>query len=319
LEAFIVHMSMAWLRLMQARTEMTDGDLYERTKDNRRVRGKDSEWKMKPLSTLTDVLLQQDDPRRSNLRFFTGLRNKIEHRYEKDIAALVAGRTQAYVLNYERTLVDWFGVKESMANELRFPLFVSSITGDAVKALKEVNKRAPRAVKEWIRDFDANLDSDVSADQAFDFHVYLVPHTGPKTEADAAMTFVKLDELDDDQRAVMDQVQTIIRNKRVPVANLDRLKPSDVARRVCAGLGQPFSVNDHTQAWRHYGVRPPSGSSNPEVTIGDFCLWDDTFKQYVYTEAWAAHLIRHLGDPDMYTKICRRPQTTGAATTGASA
>lgn len=44
------------------------------------------------------------------------------------------------------------------------------------------------------------------------------PPQGPKTEADAAMTYVNASDLTAEQNAVVDQVRTIIREKQVPVA-----------------------------------------------------------------------------------------------------
>ncbi len=86
LEAFIVHMSLAWLRLMQAKVEKDGGNLFIRDRRGRRVRHEDGGWKYKPLNSLTDEQFAENDPRRVNLTFFTGLRNIIEHRYERDIA-----------------------------------------------------------------------------------------------------------------------------------------------------------------------------------------------------------------------------------------
>ena len=48
---------------------------------------------------------------RANVEFFVKIRNKIEHRYEQLLAAALAGKTQAHVLNFEETLTDWFGPK----------------------------------------------------------------------------------------------------------------------------------------------------------------------------------------------------------------
>lgn len=311
LEAFIVHMSMGWLRLMQANVEKDRGDPYVRNKRGHRVRHKDGGWTMKALHDLAAELLPAGDPRRSNLDFFVGLRNIIEHRYEKDIAGLVSGRTQAYVLNYEATLAEWFGEREGLGEELRFPIFISTFTGDAVAAVKGLRKRVPRGVLDWVQDFDAKLDPAVTSAPQFDFRVFLIPHTGPKTQADAAMTFVKLEELDSDQRAAMEHVQTIIRDKHVPVANLGHLKPAEVSSKVATGLGQRFSVNDHTSAWRHYEVRPPNASAKPEATKSQFCVWDQAFRQYVYTEAWVNYLIRHLADPATFEGVTgRAPMTT---------
>lgn len=308
LEAFIVHMSLAWLRLFQAKVELDSGDLYTRDKRGRRVRAEDGDWRMKPLDRLTAELLPENDPRRVGLEFFTGLRNKIEHRYERDIAALVAGKTQAHVLSYERTLVEWFGPEESVAQELRFPLFLSSITDDAVEAVKRVAARVPRHVRQWVYDFDANLDPAIASDQAFDFRILLIPQTGTKTTADTAMTFVRLEDLDAGQRAVIDQAQTIIRDKQVPVANLDKYIATEVAREVAKRLGHTFTVTEHTAAWRHYAVRSAlDGKAQPEATDPRYCVWDRIAKRHVYTSAWIKKLATELADPAVFEAVCGHP------------
>ncbi|WP_162801614.1 DUF3644 domain-containing protein [Brachybacterium saurashtrense] len=307
LEAFIVHMALAWLKLMQAHTEKTGGDLFVRNQRGQRVRSEDGEWQYKSARQLRRELLADNDPRRANIEFFTGLRNRVEHRHEGNIAALVAGRTQAHLLNFEATLVEWFGPDEALADELRFPLFVSSITQDAVSAVKRVRSQVPVPVMEWIQDFDAAIEPDVAQDQAFDFRIYLIPHKGPKTEADAAMTYVNASDLTDEQNAVVDQVRTIIREKQIPVADLGNLLPKQVVERVAVALRKPFTIHMHTQCWRHFRARPPTGASDPAATRAEFCRWNAAFKQYVFTEAWVNFLIRKLSDPDVYAKV------TGAA------
>jgi len=72
-----------------------------------------------------------------------------------------------------------------------------------------------------------------------------------------------------------------------------------------------FSTNDHTKAWRHFGVRPPADSSNPERTQADFCHYNPVFKRYVYTEAWVKYLTRKLGDEPTYELIVGRSANTG--------
>ncbi len=291
-------MSMAWLRLLQARAEKEGDDLYIRDAQGHRIRSQDGDWLCKPLKTLVEDFFPQKDPRVANLLFFITLRNKIEHRCEQDIASLVAGRTQALVLNYEQTLTELFGNDEGLSNRLRFPLFLSSITQDARDALKAVRKRIPRRTLDWLQDFDAALEPDLAAHPSFDFRIYLLPQTGPKTEADAAMTFVRMEELTDEQRATMDQVQTIIRDKQVPVSDLGALLPKQVAAKVEAAIGRPFNPSTHhARAWHHHGVRPPTGAPDPAKTKSDFCRWNPAFRQYVYTENWVNFLIRKLSDP----------------------
>ena len=73
---------------------------------------------------------------RRNVEFFVGFRNNIEHRYETLLESVVAGKCQSLIMNYERMLVDTFGAEEGLADGLRFPVFLSSLSDEAVGALK---------------------------------------------------------------------------------------------------------------------------------------------------------------------------------------
>lgn len=310
LEAFIVHMCLAWLKLLQAHYD-EDGrerDLYRRDARGRRQRTHEGDWLMKPLHSLLADTYPETSPIRKNVEFFLGLRHKVEHRHDRDVAALVAGKAQAILLNYERELVRMFGRVEGLADELRFPVFVGSITEDAVQALKDVRARAPRPILDYIEDYDAALDPDIVDDSAYDFRVVLIPQQGPKSEADVAMSFVRMDELEDDQRTTVEHALTIIREKQVPVGNLGALLPSQVIPKVAGELGFRLTTHDHTSCWRHYGVRPPSGDPRPERTKSDFCRWDQAFERYTYTEAWVKYLVRKLGDADEHLVVLGRRQ-----------
>jgi hypothetical protein len=306
LEAFVVHMIIAWTKLIQARYERDGEDIYvrgHRGHRNWRQPTRDGDFVTKPLHQLIEEQFGREGPVTKNVEFFIGLRNRIEHRYDRDTGALVYGRVQALVLNYENTLVDWFGEDEGLAEELRFPIFLSTITSDAVEALKEVRERLPRRILDYVQDFDASLAPEVAGDQRYEFRVYLIPQTSSKTEADAAMTFVRLEELDDEQRAQVEQMRTIIRDKKVPVEDLGHLRATQVAERVEGELGMRFGVWNHTQCWKHYDVRPPHGSDHPERTKGDFCRYNEAFHEYVYTEAWVKFLVRKLGDADEFEEV----------------
>lgn len=306
LEAFVVHMSIGWLKLLQARFERDKDDIYVRDRRRRRQRTKEGDWLTKPLAQMVQEDFDARDARRPNIEFFIGLRNKIEHRYDRDIAALVASKSQALVLNYERTLVEQFGAQEALADRLRFPLFVSSITEDAVEALKLVRRRVPKAVLEYVQDFDAALDPEVAADQGYEFRIYLMPQTGPKSEADVAMSFVRLDDLAADAREQVEHALTIVREKQIPVANLGALLPAQVVTRVREALGLRFTLHDHHRCWEFYGVRPPGGAEHPERSKPEFCRWDDTFKRHVYTEAWVNFLVRKLRDATTHEQVLGR-------------
>jgi hypothetical protein len=306
LEAFVVHMCLAWLKLLQAKRTRDGDDVFVRDNAGRRRRTLDGDWQMKPLRVLVAAEFDQGDPARVNVEFFVGLRNKIEHRHDDDVAALIAGKSQALLVNYETALVAFFGEGEGMADRLRFPLFVSTITDDAVKVIKKARRRVPRAVLDYVQDFDAALEPDLAADQRYEFRVYLVPQTGPKTSADVAASFVRLEDLDSTQRELMEKMQVVIREKQVPVADLDTLLPRKVVEQVAARIPWRFTVNDHVASWRHWVVRPPTKSANPERTKTEFCRYNGAFNQHVYTNAWVEFLVRKLSDPTTYQQVTGR-------------
>jgi hypothetical protein len=299
LEAFIVHMNLGWTKLLQGRTEESGGDLILKDERGWRRRHPEGGYLYKPLRELLAEQFVATDPRRNNIVFFLGLRNQIEHRHEAKVAALVAGRTQALLINYEQTLVEWFGQEEALGSELRFPLFVSAITEDAVEAVKIVRTQVPKGVLDWVQDFDASLEPGLSADQRFDFRIYLIPHTGPKSEADASMSFIR----EDDLTEAVEQVRTIIREKHVPVEDLNRFKASEVVEKVDARLDVTFNSYMHTQAWKYFAARPLTNAPDPAATKPQFCVYNSTFEQYTYTPAWVEYLARHLADPAKYATV----------------
>jgi hypothetical protein len=111
------------------------------------------------------------------------------------------------------------------------------------------------------------------------------------------MTFVRMDELTDEQREQIEHSLTIVREKQVAVADLGTFLPRQVCDRVELAIG--FRLHHawhHHRAALHYQVRPPSGSAHPERTKGEFCRWNSAFSQHVYTEAWVDFLTRRLKD-----------------------
>ena len=118
---------------------------------------------------------------RANLEFFIGLRNKVEHRYQ-DALLVATGMAHAYVINYETELVTQFGVEHSLAEELRFPIFVQSLTPEGIEEQRRLRKRLPVGTRTYITKFEQNLDAAIKGSERFDYRVMLTPLRGPKTE-----------------------------------------------------------------------------------------------------------------------------------------
>lgn len=314
LEGFIIHMHMAWLYLLHARfaRDSIDYRYWENGGHLMRVDGEPKTWEL--ARCLVEEYPNENDPVRRNVEFFTQLRNKIEHRYEELLSVVIAGKTQAHVLNYEQACVELFGNDEGLAESLRFPVFVSSLTSDAVDALKRTHRKLPQKVTTFIRDYDASLPEEVQGDYRYDFRVLLLPQTGPKSDADAVVRFVREDEMSDEQREARDVVQTIVRKQNIPVQNMGRYKPGKVAELVQQQLGIVFTTHaHHTRAWQYYKVRPDKHAKHPEQTDPRYCVWDEPHWDYLYTEAWVRKLVKELRDPKVFRMVTTHDQQPLAA------
>lgn len=304
LEAFIVHMHLAWLYLIHAHFEKTGVDYWYRDSDGKRQKGQDGQALTWELRRCLKKLFKDNDPIRQNVAFFMGIRDKIEHRFENALSPMIAGKCQAYVLNYEETLVHRFGKRHGLAHQLRFPIFLSTLTEDAVSVLKQTYQRLPKRLTRYVEAFDQGLPDEVRDDPRYEFRITLLPQTGPASKSDVAMRFVRWDDLTEEQRAKLNRMQTIIREKRIPVAAKDFLKPSAVARRVEQELGVHFNVSsDHAKAWRYYEVRPAWGDEHPERTKSDFCVYDEPHGDWVYTEAWVKFLVKELRKRARFSEV----------------
>src|SRR5690606_16744866 len=134
-------------------------------------------------------------------------------------------------------------------------------------------------------------------DMKYSFSVFLVPKVvNRESAADVAVEFMRLDQSSPDDLATLERLNVLIREKQVPVANLNLLRPSEVvaAVRACVPRETPFNLARHTEAWRAAKVRAAFGSSNPNLTDPKFCVYDKAHRDYLYTAAWVQRLVREL-------------------------
>ena len=72
--------------------------------------------------------------------------------------ATTGPHAHAYVINFEAELVKRFGKTHSLAEELRFPIFVQAPTPEAVEAHNNRGKGLPQSARSYITKFEADLD-----------------------------------------------------------------------------------------------------------------------------------------------------------------
>jgi Protein of unknown function (DUF3644) len=244
-------------------------------------------------------------PERKNLEFLIGLRNKIEHRNLPDLDAGLYGECQAALLNLEEVLTSEFGARYALAEQLAISLqFTQLIPAEKKKAAKELAASTTKSIKEYVEKFRGGLPSSTLNSTKYSFNVFLVPKVANKKElADAAVEFIKIDEANKDDLARLEKLNVLIKEKLIPIANLDLYKPTQVVAKVQTQLAYKFTIGSHTAAWYHFKVRPATGATKPEATDSKYCVYDAAHKDYLYTEAWVEKLAKDLADPQRFQTI----------------
>ena len=295
-EGFITLMVIAWTRLFHAYFNNTIGDRYY-YKNKGRFHIIDGDRKAWELATCIKKHGKLKEPVEKNLQFFITLRNKIEHRHidKREVDTLIFGECQSLLYNYESFLISIFGTQYALNEALVYSLQFSHLR--TIKQ-KDANKSALSKdlteIVAYIGKYRAVLDEDVYNSQEYSIKLIQIPKISNTNRADAAIEFVKLDELNLDDRAAYEQVAVIIKDKRITVsaANVKRLKPGEVIKKVNTQLNRKLlTQNLHVTIYKLFNIRPPFGVEDPFETNTEFCLYDETHKDYVFQDAWVDFLV----------------------------
>ena len=248
-------------------------------------------------------------PERRNLDFLVGLRNKIEHRHLPQLDASLYGECQAALLNLEGLLTSEFGEEYAMSEHLAVSLQFSQVMpAEKKRTARELAKGAASSVLDYIAKFRGSLPSTTLNSMKYSFNVFLVPKVANReSAADIAVEFVPVDEASAGELERLDRLNVLIREKHIPIQNLDLLKPKQVVEELQEKLPYRIHMSVHTACWQHFEVRPPSGAENPERTIQQYCIYDEPHRDYVYTRAWVQKLARELSSPVDYERVVGRP------------
>ena len=267
-----------------------------------KVDGEPKHWELSKC--LKEYFRDKNPPERKNLEFLLGLRNKIEHRHLPQLDPTLYGECQAALLNLEGFLVrqfgDQFGLQDSLAVSLQFSRIRPEGQKEAIKSLAG----EARTVMDYIKTFRSGLAIDALNHPGYAYRVFLVPKiVNHENSADSAMEFVHFDDADVDQQATLRKMNALIKEKHVPIANLDVKRPAEVVAKVSESLPFVFNMHHHTTAWKHFKVRPETGSDQPQHTDSSYCVFDAAHKDYLYTKAWIAKLISEFSEPTKFQAI----------------
>lgn len=315
---FIGTMVRAWLYLFQAEFQRDRTDDRYRDRDGKLVRLRGGEHKRWDVTECVHHVYPQDnDPVRVNLELFILLRNKVEHRFETALKEVAGGKAHALVINYEQRLTAVFGVDQSLGDKLRFPIFVESITATAGGRQSVAETRALRAARTILSKFDAGLDPSVLDDTKYDYRVRLVPTTASQAASQAAVEFVNLDAVTEEQRQTFIEAgrtgAVITKPRLVPVASKGCMLPKKVVAEVNSQVPYKFNMGMHTALWKKLKVRP-NGAARPGVVTDDkYCIMDEPTGQYVYTPAWVRKIVREVGTAQKFEEFFGYPPSGRAS------
>lgn len=308
--AYIVLMHIAWTSLFLAIFHRQGIKPYYRdTKNPRRFARIDDEPKPWDLS---ECILQywkgSDNAVAQNLRFFIRLRNKIEHRHLPELDIEIFGECQALLFNFEEMMEKEFGTKYALNESLAISLQFSRMRqAERDKSIRQLMKPLADDVTSFIQRFRSALSDNIAGDMAYSYKVFLLPNVGGHPSRDSlAVEFIAYDPNDSEQLGMYEKMTALVKEKHIPVANLDKFKPSVVAEQVREALGlnkEEFNAGHHIKCWRYYNVRPSGGSNNPAQCRTEFCQYDEAHEDYVYTKKWVEFLIAELQDDEKFRTI----------------
>ena len=247
----------------------------------------------------------QNLPQRKNLEFMVLLRNKIEHRYHPELDPALYGECQALLMNFEELLLDQFGASQALAEHLDLALQFSAFRPEGQQeAVRRLSASAAQDLLTFIQSYRADLPPDVLESSSFSVRVFLIPKLAVRASAaDLAVEFMPYNPKNPDELKRLKRVTAMIKEKRTPVASAGLMKPSEVVRRLRRQLSVDVTMHTHTQAWKAYNVRPPTGADNPASTRSEFCIYDELAGGYGYKEAWVRYLLRKLGDQTEFARV----------------
>lgn len=308
--AYVVLMIIAWTALFHATFFKRKVKPF-RKNDNGRFQMVDGEYKHWELAECLKVYYGDDtcSPVRQNLEFFIPLRNRIEHRHLPELDASIFGECQSMLLNFDSMVAQEFGEKFCLRESLSFSLQLFPSTQAFAAAVKQ--NSAYQQVKGFIENYRSSIAPATLNSGEYAFKAFLIQVANHQSAEALPIQFIQYNKLSEEQKQEVNKLPALIKFKYLTVANADKLKPSEVAKKVQAALGNPkihrngkevdkFNTTLHSRCWQEYGVRPPANSKHPEATKQEYCVYDSAHKDYLYTHAWVDFLIGKMQDKGEY-------------------
>lgn len=311
---FIVHIHLAWQNLLHADRMRRKAEIFYRESGGRRLfkRNPDGSKKTWDLTQCLRREFKDNDPIRANVEFFVGLRNHVEHRFQDSVLVAKAAEAHACIINFEAELIRRFGPRETLGSELKFPVFVQSLSPSRYEEQRNLRRGLPATVSNFITEFQVGLPEDIRSDERFAYRLLLLPMKGPKTEADLALNFVRQDDLSEEElQALLGQDgSVIVAEKYREAIHGDEMLPKAAAAAVEERIAFKFSVNNFTRIRKEWQIGPAKSGDKEQLPKSDgYCLYSPAFKQFVYRPKLVERMADAVDTAEKYQALLGRLPT----------
>ena len=270
-EIFVVLSIIAWTYLLHAfyREQGTDYRYYEK-KNKRKYYSKTKHgaykyWELERC--LNEKGCPLETPVIENLKFLIGIRHEIEHQMTNNIDEWVSAKFHACALNFNEFIKERFGDKYGIDENIALCIQLSPVDPKKLNSNGNISSN----VRNYIAEFERNLDADVYNSDKYGYRVHYVQisanHPG---DADSVVTFVK----DSAQREEISRV--LIKDRERP-----KYLPAQVVAEMKKKGFPKFNITSHTLLWKNNGDSLKT-SKYGCLVAGKSWYWYQTWVDYVY-------------------------------------
>lgn len=232
-------------------------------------------------------------PVRKNLLAIKEIRDTVEHLTIEAFDNKWSSLFQANCLNFEKYLVEWFGAKLSLQNELGLALQFSRLTMGTSATIQQYG------LTPHIAALDARLTSSVTEEEAADlqYQFKVVYSLQSATKSTSHFQFIEPGSEEN-----LEIANVLLKYK--PADELYPFKPRIVCNLVSAASKRKFTTDKHRKAWALYKVRPTRLAADKASTNRDYCLYHAAHKDYTYSQKWVDFLLNEIQDDTKWLNIC---------------
>lgn len=241
---------------------------------------------------------------RNNLNTIKAIRDEVEHKLLGRSDPRWLSVFQACCLNFDKTIVEMYGSRLSLQNEISVALQFGKLQIDHVAQMQMYD--VPQHIAALDALLTANLTEEELNDIEYQFRVVYTFDSASK--GSAHIQFLTPDS--DEGKSIHNVLQ-----KYKVSDELYPHKPSEVAALVAKKSGRRFTVSDHTDAWRKHKVRPAKG----DKTNRTYCIFHKAYNSYTYNDAWVELLVSEIAKTQKAAKPANHAALISTAVAAASA